>query len=309
MAKEASVYYKLPIEEMRGKLATKQDGIMYAGQEPGQNTLSMGVGSHASTNFEKYIVLTKSRGKNRFYVKSRTTVTNTFATNFRRASIALAAALADYVIPYVKTELSYKQLREAYEYDGGGKTLREYIVSACLLAFERKDELITVPSAPLDENGVRTPVEIIMNPVYSCNVLAKAVKALALDPGSTEIFTVSDTRAALVQEYLRYFTGVMGAVQAPITVIDSRTGRKYSTTFATQALDQPMLSLNNTFQGDSFRIEIEGTGQETKPIENITIFNRERNIVISGKPYLDEEKTTDVDAATISFQAAKTLYI
>lgn len=308
MAKEASVFYKLPIEEMRGKLATKQDGIMYAGQEQGQNTLSIGDGSHAATNFEKYIVLTKSRGKNRFYVKSRTTVTNTTATNFRRASLALASALADYVIPYVKTDLSYKQLREAFEYDGAGKTLREYIVAACLRAFERKDEYISVLSAPLDEAGLRTQVEIIPNPVYANNVNASTVKALSLNP-NTPIFTNLATRAAIVQEYFRYFAGVTNSVQAPITVVDTRTGRKYKVVLLVTALDQPFDSIGiDSVQGNAFRLQTE-EASELVTLGNITIYDRTRGISIEGKPYLDEEKTQAVEVATISYQAASTLYI
>ena len=309
MAKDSSVFYKLPIEEMRGKLATKQDGIMYAGQEKGENTLSIGEGSHAATNFEKYIVLTRRRGKNHFYVKSRTTIKNTMATDFRRASIALASALADYVIPYVKTDLTYKQLREAFEYDGASKTLREYIIAACLRAFERKDELITVLSAPVDENGIRTPVEIITNPVYSYDVLANTVKALGLNP-DIPIFTALDTRAAIVQEYLRYFANIMNGVKATITIVDTRTGSKYQMVTVVEALDQPILSLSDkSLQGNAYRITFTGPGKETNTITNITIFNRKRNIAVSGKPYLDAEKTTEVDVTKTSFQAAKTLYI
>lgn len=308
MAKETSVFYKLPIEEMRGKLATKQDGIMYAGQEQGQNTLSIGEGSHAATNFEKYIVLTKRRGKNRFYVKSRTTVTNTMATNFRRASIALASALADYVIPYVKTELSYKQLREAFEYDGNGKTLREYIVAACLRAFERGDQIISVLSAPLDDSGVRTNVEIINNPVYANSVLATTIKASALDP-STPYFTQLATRAAIVQEYIRYFAAVMNCVQAPITVIDTKTGRKYETMFVATALDQPLVSIGDgSVQSDTYRIQFAGS-PEAPMLDSITIYNRTRDIAITGKPYLDEEKTQEVNMLEVSFQGARTMYI
>ena len=124
MAKETSVFYKLPIEEMRGKLATKQDGIMYAGQEQGDNTLSVGVGKHAATNFEKYIVLTKTRGKNRFYVKSRTSVTNSIGTVNTRAILALAMPLVDAMYARRDDSVQMDGLKIAYQYYQKGETLR-----------------------------------------------------------------------------------------------------------------------------------------------------------------------------------------
>lgn len=125
--------FKMPIEELRGKLATKQKNITYEGQVEGANTDTLTMGKKSATNFNKYIVIYKRRGKNRFYVKSNTSVNQT-ANSFRqKGRIALAILYADYILNYApKGGLRYEWLDDlttAYNnYVGKNLSVREFLI-------------------------------------------------------------------------------------------------------------------------------------------------------------------------------------
>ena len=125
--------FKMPFEELRGKLATKQQGITYSGQEAGTNASTLTVGKHAATNFSKYIVAYKRRGKNRFMVKSNTTMHQTNRAVRAKASMAFAIMYADYVLAQAVEGSDLRNNLEAMKraYDQrypNTQTLREWIV-------------------------------------------------------------------------------------------------------------------------------------------------------------------------------------
>lgn len=125
--------FKMPFEELRGKLATKQQGITYSGQEAGTNASTLTTGKHAATNFSKYIVSYKRRGVNRFMVKSNTTMHQTNQAVRTKASMAFAIMYADYVLAQAVEGSDLRNNLEAMKraYDKrytNTQTLREWIV-------------------------------------------------------------------------------------------------------------------------------------------------------------------------------------
>lgn len=125
--------FKMPFEELRGKLATKQQGITYSGQEAGTNASTLTVGKHAATNFSKYIVAYRRRGVNRFMVKSNTTMHQTNQAVRAKASMAFAIMYADYVLAQAVEGSDLRNNLEALKraYDQrytNTQTLREWII-------------------------------------------------------------------------------------------------------------------------------------------------------------------------------------
>lgn len=123
----------MPFEELRGKLATKQQGITYSGQEAGTNASTLTVGKHAATNFSKYIVSYKRRGVNRFMVKSNTTMHQTNQAVRAKAELAFSVMYADYVLSRAKEGSrlldNLEDMKRAYDQRyPNTQTLREWIV-------------------------------------------------------------------------------------------------------------------------------------------------------------------------------------
>lgn len=285
MAKNASVFYKLPIEEMRGKLATKQDGIMYAGQEKGENTLSIGDGNHVATNFEKYIVVTRTRGKNRFYVKSRTTVANTTGTINTRAILALAMPLVDAIYTRRYDAVDMVAFKEAYEFYKKGETLREYLTKIVVESIRRGKASIEYLSKP-NQQGVTEYVELLDNPYVAYNTAAPTIFT------GGHVFGSQGNEAKIVQEYLKYRALQMSARRVQVTLHETTSGSTYkfevvclpATNFADMA---------NTTQGIAFGIE-----QTAEAVTSIMLRPFNLNYAITGRPYLDAAKTQPVVPAT-----------
>ena len=285
MSKESSVFYKLPIEEMRGKLATKQDGIMYAGQEKGENTLSIGNGNHAATNFEKYIVVTRSRGKNRFYVKSRTTVANSVGTVNTRAILALAMPLVDAMYERKNDALAMVAFKEAYQFYNRGETLREYMTRVVVESIRRGKNNIEYLSKP-NQQGLSEYVTLIANPYVKFSSTAPTI----FTDGRT--YGTEERESKIIQEYLKYRAVQMGATLYNIKVHDTING----TTYKMPILAAPSVTLKSaeqSLQAKVYRFVIaEGT------VESITLFPFKLNYAISGKPFLNAEKSEQLAAST-----------
>lgn len=173
MAKRSNVAYALPVEEMRGKLATKQKDIMYSTQVEGAGVASALNGVREATNFQKYVVLTKRNGKNRFYVKSNTSVK--LATSTRRAQAALGAASL-IALAYIRKNgeniqegvdnvlLGY----EDYVRRTGDKCgLRGYMCKTMVQQLRLKESNLTVLGALDTTTGLQPVLTICANPFIS----------------------------------------------------------------------------------------------------------------------------------------------
>ena len=288
MAKEASVIYKLPIEQMRGKLATKQDGVMYAGQERGENTLSIGEGNHAATNFEKYIVVTVSRGKNRFYVKSRATVANSIGTVNTRAILALAMPLVDAIYARRDDALEMVPFKESHQYFQKGETLREYLTRVVVESIRRGKNNIEYYSKP-NQQGLSEYVALIPNPYVHYNTAVVTLFNGGRNFGS-------DAREArIIQEYLPYRALQMGGKVVTIRVHNTVSGSTYLMKIVVALNEETtMTELAGTTQSAAFRITA-----TTEEITGITLFPFKLNYSVSGKPYLDAEKTQKILPAQV----------
>lgn len=163
MAKKSNVFYKLPIEDMRGKLATKQKDITYSGQQTGETPYNLPEGKKESTNFEKYIVLTKRNGKNRFYVKTRVAVNNTTPQLAAKAALGAASSLAilitDVVMNGGQGGLTVDRIVAANDYynkqNGTELTVREYITQQIVPQLRSRSTNLYVDDIP---DGVFTRV-------------------------------------------------------------------------------------------------------------------------------------------------------
>lgn len=286
MAKDASVFYKLPIEEMRGKLATKQDGILYAGQERGENTLSIGDGNHPATNFEKYIVVTKSRGKNRFYVKSRTTVANSTGTINTRSILALAMPLVDAIYSRRNDAVEMVAFKEAYQFYQKGETLREYLTRVVVESIRRGKTNIEYLSKP-NHQGLYEYVSLIANPYVSFNTSAPLVFVGGTTYGSKQ------NEARVIQEYLQYRAIQMNAQIVRIKVHDTVSGSTYTMAIVAEQ-DTPIGDYDGSTQGVAYRL-----AETNEVISSITLFPFKLDYAVSGKPYLDAAKTQEVVPSTI----------
>ena len=167
MAKKSTVFYKLPVEDMRGKLATKQQQITYAGQQAGETPYDLTAGKKEATNFEKYIVLTKRRGVNRFYVKSRVAVNNTTAMVAAKAALGAASSIALRVVNAFLNAaeqtggLVVDRITAATSYynqqNGTNLTNREYVAKFIVPQLRNRRGLLTCPDVP-DPDAALTPV-------------------------------------------------------------------------------------------------------------------------------------------------------
>lgn len=122
--------FKMPFEELRGKLATKQDGIIYSGQEEGARTDTLTAGKKSATNFSKYIVAYRRNGINRFYIKSNTSINRTTLAIQRQGALAFAQAFADYILTQGGALLAIvqnlcKAYNERYEYN---QSVRGFVI-------------------------------------------------------------------------------------------------------------------------------------------------------------------------------------
>lgn len=279
MAKKSSVFYKVPIEDMRGKLATKQKPIMYSGQEEGQNTLSIGEGLHQATNFEKYIVLTKRRSKNFFYVKSRTSVRNTLGTNFQRATLAVASDIADYMKPFLE-DGTFLNVQQAFKYWAQGKTFREWLTSLAMTAVSTNQEYITCQSQPDPQTGLVATLQIMKNPLYSFDTVASEIRPEGALTGA--VYTDDNRTKGLLQEYFRYYSNLMRAERKSVTVVSEATGKKYAIVLLYQAGSptDTFGGLVSSVQGASFNVDFDTANPQK--LKRFSIVDKNGVVLLTG---------------------------
>lgn len=292
--KKETVFYKLPIENMRGKLATKQDGIMYAGQSKGENTLALESGKHDATNFSKYIVLTVRRGINRFYVKSRTAIKNTVGTIYARVTLLLSMLLVDELYKEYKAgSVRMNAFRTSFDYWGQGMTFREYLSSVVIKCIRDRLEDISYKSVP-NAQGVYTNETICSNPYKSFITSAPLVNSVN--------FASTASVAGKIQKNLRYFAAAQDASNYLVKVINSVTGSNVEIVFNGQSATT-IGDIVSTLQGTAFSLEA-----DNDQINNIVVRNEEGVILMQGTPYANQELTTPIAANTL-LPSLTTMYL
>ena len=154
--------FKMPFEELRGKLATKQDGILYSGQEQGARTDTLTAGKKSATNFSKYIVAYRRNGVNRFFIKSNTAINRTTLSVEKQGSLAFAQALADYILNQGGALLAIvQQLCKAYnEKNGYNQSVRGFVIGQLAAQINGGSQLLGYTLPDYRVPGVLTRYQI-----------------------------------------------------------------------------------------------------------------------------------------------------
>lgn len=294
MAKNATVFYKLPIEQMRGKLATTQKGIVYAGQGEDEKPIDLETGKHLATNYSNFVVLSVRRGKNYFYVRSRTSIRNTTGTVFSRTSLSLGVLLADELYKWYKSgSIEMAAVKDSFDYWGGEKTFREYITSIVVEAVRGRKQEITYKSRP-DEQGVSEIVDLISNPYYSFVTGPVTINNV--------VFGSTVAQAKILQQFMRFFAAAQDATAYNITVVNTVTGSRFK--------------MYVNAQSDTLISSITGLGLEMYLVPRtsaedpfvLRLVDYRGNVVLTGTPYTDAQKTTALAPTDVISQIG-TLYV
>lgn len=297
MAKNASVFYKLPIDVLRGKLATKQDDIRYEGQTEGESILSLGLGKKQAVNFEKYIVLTNRNGKNSFYVKSATSVGNTVGSMYNRTAMILTTTLVDFLYKiYQAGSVELRVLDQSLKDWGEGKTMREYMTSFVNWSVRNRQNTIQY-WGPRNQQGIAERVDLMDNPFKS--FVSAGVGISGVD------FPSSGRQRYLLQQNMRFFAVAMDSTAVRIDVHSVVSGTKRPLFLNVQSATT-VSELANTNQSRVWGVQADAT----KPTElgSISILDEKGLVILSGKPYKDAAKTQPVLLTDIVYNLT-TLYI
>ena len=297
MAKNASVFYKLPIDVLRGKLATKQDDIRYEGQAEGESILSLGIGKKQAVNFEKYIVLTNRNGKNSFYVKSATSVGNTIGSMYNRTVMILTATLVDHMYKqYKEGAVEMVAIEQSLKDWGNGKTMKEYMTSFVNWSIRNRKDTIQY-WGPKNPEGIAERVDLCDNPFKSFVTQAPVIGAIEFPSTGREKY--------LLQQNLRFFAAAMDSTAKTINVTETISGRTRQLFLNVQSATT-LAELANTTQGVVWGARQDTTTQTE--LGTISILDENGMVVVKGKPYKDAAKKQPVLLADIVFNLT-TLYI
>lgn len=297
MAKNASVFYKLPIDVMRGKLATKQEDIRYEGQAEGESILSLGLGKKQAVNFEKYIVLTNRNGKNSFYVKSATAVRNSVGSVYNRMVMLLTAVLVDHLYKQYKAgSIELLALDQSLAVWGEGKTMKEYMTSFVSRSIRNRSNTIQYLEAGTP-GSVAVWDDLCDNPFKSFTTPAENIAGV--------LFPSSGREKYLLQQNLRFFAAAMDSTPVEIKVVETVSGRTRPMYLNVQS-NTTVSDLVATVQGAAWGI----LADMSDPTSEFTIQILDKNgvTIMSGKPYKDAAKTEPVQLSDVVFNTT-TLYI
>ena len=297
MAKNASVFYKLPIEVMRGKLATKQENIRYEGQDEGESIMSLGLGVKQAVNFEKYIVLTNRNGKNSFYVKSATAVHNSVGSVYNRMVMLLTAVLVDYLYKLYKAgSIELLALDQSLAVWGEGKTMREYMTSFVSHSIRNRSNTIQYLEAG-------TPGSVAVWDDLCDNPFKSFTSPVIIISGSE--FPSSGREKYLLQQNMRFFAAAMDSTAVKINVTETISGRTRPMYLNVQS-NTTVGELTSTTQAAVWNVNAD----KTTPTEvgSFDICDENGIVLITGKPYKDAAKTQPVLLTDVVYDLT-TLYI
>lgn len=301
MAKKETVYFALPIDEMKGKMATKQLNIQYSGQSSDETPYDLATGRHRATNFRKYVVLTHVRGKNMFYVKSRTTVNNTRYMQLAQSLMALSASLATMVAQDVQDapdQRPYPQVLKSYDdFAPEGQTLRDYLTSKFNSQIRQNVEKLTLPVKTGTMPEIIEAVEIGNNPFYGYDH--------EYEPSNiTAKFGETEAQKKVIQKYFAALNSIYNQAIYTLNYVSADLKKGSVKIVQSSAGASTFETLAGTVQGNSFSIEF---GDGTDNMVNMTIYNGIGRVITTGEVYADETFTTPITKAT-EFLSGMTIY-
>lgn len=288
------VSFKMPFEELRGKLATKQNGILYEGQEQGQNLATLN-GKRVATNFDKYIVAYKRKGVPRFFIKSNTAVNQTSLMRRQKGAFAAAQYLWDLFSKAAPAGGAFHNSMRVWAENyaaamGKAYTAREYFVAIVTAAITAHQQEIQFPNyrteEPFMERGIGNPfysttiyneawAEEVSEIEYSNYILSSALKTKGL--------------AQVIRDYADAFFGVMlFNISLNIEGVERliKINARIGATFAT---------FNATPYAKALRLDL------TQTVPTILAFDAKTGKIISGSPfkvYTNADKTQAVTSET-----------
>lgn len=305
MAKKSNVFYKLPIEDMRGKLATKQKDIVYSSQQAGETPYDLTEGKKESTNFEKYIVLTKRNGKNRFYVKSRTAVNNTTPQLAAKAALGAAASLAiliaDNALNGEAGGLTVDRIVAANDFynkqNGTELTVREYITQQIVPQLRSRSTNLYVDDIP---EGVLTRVIQLGSNTFKA---PGAYETEKVTPYGAETFPQSFEQKAAYRKFMNMLTRWGDGV-----LIKARTAVQTGTDFTLGTQDFTIKTgaresdLNTVSIGEFAASAIGAAYNASVSGANvlISLFDKKGNLVTTGTLGTLDENTGQVQPVSES---------
>lgn len=287
MAKQQTVYLNVAFDKLRGKLATKQRGILYSGQVLPDKPSMLPIGQHSATNFRKYIVLNEREGKAMFYVKSRQTLGVSRKTSIAWAALAAAASMADSIVKLIESgtyPLTLRPVVQAMEYWSGTMPLRRWLTGELIRQLRAGKESLEVLSVP-DEQGLSEWLAFATNPFASAEVPATAAGALML----VNYMTTARQRTVYannVDVLAILATAVPHSFKAVTRDLRERS-------FGVVADGQTYTELATTINGRAFNLSVDNGN-----VASMTFYNPDGSIFVTGVPYADEARTTRVDAST-----------
>ena len=291
------VSFKMPFDELRGKLATKQNGILYEGQEEGQNLATLR-GKKMATNFDKYIVAYKRRGVPRFFIKSNTAVNQTSLMRRQKGAFAAAQYLWDWLSKSTPAGGSFQNSMRVWADNyaaamGKSYTAREYFVAIATAAIAARQQEIQFPNyrteAPVMERG-------ISNPFYSTIIYNTSWQnELREDAYQNFVFSSSSKNKGIAQVLRDYADAYFSTMLLNVTL--NIEGVERQIILNSPAGVETFQDYEATPYAKAMRLMIGRTEDAT----TMLAFDAKTGKQISGFPlsiYTNAEKTTPVSATT-----------
>lgn len=301
MAKQQSVFLNVALDKLRGKLATKQQGIMYSGQVLPDKPSMLPVGKHSATNFRKYIVLNERNGKAMFYVKSRQTLGVSSKTSIAWAALAAAASMANSIVKTIDSATSSQRLEwadiiAAFEYWRQGQDLRQWLTGVLVRQLRAGYGNLEIDSVP-SQQGLTQKVQFAQNPF-----VVGDVPTTEQDAGVLLNFMTYIRQRVVFLNNVEVLAKQGDAHTHTIKVITNDL-RERTFTIVTDGNSYDALS--RCVNGRAINIVISGGN-----VESLTFYNPDGSIFASGTPYRDEAHTERVPATdTLTDGAEETVYI
>lgn len=301
MAKQQTVFLNVAFDKLRGKLATKQLGILYSGQVLPDKPSMLPVGAHNATNFRKYIVLNERNGKTMFYVKSRQTLGVSSKTSIAWAALAAAASMANSIVKTINSATSSQRLEwadiiAAFEYWRQGQDLRLWLTGVLVRQLRAGHSNLEIDSAP-DAQGLTEKILFGYNPFVNGDVPTNATDALVL----MNFMTLVRQRVV----YLNYVEVLAKQGDAHTHSIKVVTNDLRERRFTIVADGLSYDGLSSKVNGRAIGIVISGGN-----VQSLTFYNPDGSVFASGTPYRDEAHTTVVPATdTLTDGEEETVYI
>lgn len=282
------VSFKIPFDEVRGKLAEKQQNVRYQSQPEGASSYYVESGKKLSTNYNKYLVSYRRNGVNRFYVKRQVAINLTDAQRRVQAYITLTNIVANKLLVTVPaiTRLT-AMFRVGEKRKSENDTLRDYtfrLVSEAVRNGESNIVLMDVNK----ETYAEMTFTVGQNPLITGN---NSLGDTDLLP--TMGFTMGEMRK--IYQYNRAFSPKVANINVE--------GREYL--FYVVGDVTSIGDLNGNIAGAAFDMEIEAQEVFTRIINNKT-----GKLVDGGRRYQlyeDADYTTAV-GDQLAFAEGMTLY-